>query len=254
MSTPPPSEHDLHAYVDGRLDGERRAAVEAYLAHHPERAAEVRAWQQDAQALRAAFTGLAPDDNARLDPSRIRADLARSRRARWNLAAAVLLSLGLGVVGGWQARGDRAAPAVAVTAAPMADAIAAHRVFVSARDFQPDRAAQLADLQAWLDANFSHPARLPDLSTAGFHAIGGRLLATEQGAAAMIVYEDAAGNAITFYVRPPGPRHHLLPRGDRQEGDLLAQYWSQGDYNYAMVSRARSDSAQVVRHVLDEII
>lgn len=40
-----PSEHDIHAYVDGRLEGERREAVKLYLARNPGRAAEVQAWQ-----------------------------------------------------------------------------------------------------------------------------------------------------------------------------------------------------------------
>ena len=33
-----PSEEDIHAYVDGRLDDTRRQAVEFYFAQHPQRA------------------------------------------------------------------------------------------------------------------------------------------------------------------------------------------------------------------------
>ncbi|MGJ7904142.1 anti-sigma factor family protein, partial [Lysobacter sp. 1R34A] len=66
-----PSEHDLHAYVDGRLDGERRAAVEDWIARDPGRAAEVQAWQRDAQLLRAALLGEAETVPAALDPTRL---------------------------------------------------------------------------------------------------------------------------------------------------------------------------------------
>ena len=71
--TMPPSEHDLHAYVDGRLDAAQRAAIERWLARQPERAAEIHAWQRDAHWLRASLggtPGLA--DNPALQPSAIR--------------------------------------------------------------------------------------------------------------------------------------------------------------------------------------
>ena len=56
MSFPhPPSEQELHAYVDGRLSGERRQALERYLAEHPELAAELQGWQEDIRRLRAAL-------------------------------------------------------------------------------------------------------------------------------------------------------------------------------------------------------
>nr|WP_254696190.1 hypothetical protein [Lysobacter enzymogenes] len=60
-----PDEHDLHAYIDGRLDPARRAEVEAWLARQPERLAELQAWQRDAQQLRAALAGAARRRNRR---------------------------------------------------------------------------------------------------------------------------------------------------------------------------------------------
>ncbi|MEH6414598.1 anti-sigma factor family protein [Pseudomonas sp. CGJS7] len=251
MSTPP-SEHDLHAYVDGRLDPARRAEVEAWLAREPERRQELSAWQRDAQQLRAALAGQTPEPAPELDPARLRAGLTRKRNARYAMAAAVLLSIGVGGIGGWQARewSRPAAPPSMLATAPMADAIAAHRLFAVRHDLRPDRAA---DLQPWLDANFRQAMALPDLSGAGFKPVGARMLATDQGAAALVVYQDAAGEAISFYIRPPGPRRHMLPRGDRRDGDLLAQYWSRGGYNYAMVSAGDDASAEAVRRALQAI-
>lgn len=245
-----PSEDDLHAYVDGLLDGERRAGIEAWLVRHPERGAEVRAWQQDAQQLRASLAGAVLTPNPRLDPAQLRAGLVRRRAVRYAMAAALLLSLGAGGLGGWQAREWAQPASVAVAGPPMGDAIAAHRLFAARHDLQPDRVAGDGDLQDWLDVNFSAPMRLPDLRASGFRQAGARLLATEQGPAALVVYENAAGEAISFYIRPPGPQRHLLPRGDRRDGDLLAQYWSRGAYNYAMVSRSDAGSTEVVRRAL----
>ncbi|KRB07614.1 anti-sigma factor [Lysobacter sp. Root690] len=248
-----PSEHDLHAYVDGRLDAARRAEVEAWLARHPESAEELRAWQRDAQQLRAALAGDALSAQPELDPARLRRGLTRKRNARYAMAAAIVLSIGVGGLGGWQARvwsQSVDAPSLQAQARPlpMADAIAAHRLFAVRHDLRLDRTDGTGDLQTWLDANFRAPMRLPDLSAAGFRPSGVRMLSTEQGAAALVVYADPSGNAISFYIRPPGPQRHLLPRGDRRDGDLFAQYWSRGDYNYAMVSRG--DSANVVRRAL----
>ncbi|QQP94743.1 anti-sigma factor family protein [Lysobacter enzymogenes] len=247
-----PDEHDLHAYIDGRLDPARRAEVEAWLARQPERLAELQAWQRDAQQLRVGLAGALPPLEPALDPARLRAGLARRRSARYAVAAAVLLSLGVGGIGGWQARewSRPAAPAM-LAGAPMADAIAAHRLFAARHDLRTDAVA--GDVQSWLDANFREPMRLPDLSAAGYRPVGARALSTDQGAAALVVYQDPAGAAISFYIRPPGPRHHMLPRGDRRDGGLLAQYWSRGGYNYAMVSAGDAASADVVRHALRAI-
>jgi anti-sigma factor RsiW len=138
---------------------------------------------------------------------------------------------------------------------PMGDALAAYRLLAQEPGARPDLVPQHpGDLQAWLDRHFAHRVPLPDLRGAGFQPVGGRLFATEQGPAAMVLYQDAAGHAISFYVRPPGPRGHLLPRGQRVDGGLLAQYGSGNGYNYAMVSRAAGADAQVATRALRPLI
>ena len=42
----------LHAYADGQLTAEQNAAVEAYLAEHPDAAALVAQWQRQNDAMR----------------------------------------------------------------------------------------------------------------------------------------------------------------------------------------------------------
>lgn len=75
-----------------------------------------------------------------------------------------------------------------------------------------------------------------------------------RNATPVVLYRDAAGHAISFYVRPPGPRRHLLSRGERVDGGLLAQYGSGNGYNYAVVSRAGGDDAQVAARALQPLI
>src|SRR3546814_2249515 len=77
---------------------------------------------------------------------------------------------------------------------------------------------------------------LPDLQTYGFALLGGRMLATPDGAAAMLVYQDAEGGRISVYVRPstrPGD-----VRGSRREEGLALRYWFRDGYGFAVVGRA----------------
>jgi len=84
MSGPgsPVSEEDLHAYVDGRLDAERREAVDRYLRNHPELAASITTDIAQRNALREAFCAYAASPTpphlnlTRLVEERLRRQLA----------------------------------------------------------------------------------------------------------------------------------------------------------------------------------
>ena len=245
-----PSEYEIHAYVDGRLDEVRRQAVEFYLAQHPERGKEVSAWQRDAQQLRAALAGL-PDlpDNAGLDPARILERRKRHARTQWAIAAMWVVALGVGILGGWQVRGWREAR----LEPPMSDALQAYRMFASVRAGSLDEVSQHdGEMQQWLDDHFDRAPRLPNLSTGGFHPFGARLLATDTGAAAMVFYTNGKGDVISFYIRPPSPRG-LLSRGERREGGLVAEYGSDGGYDYAVVSHGGTENVRVMRAAVSAV-
>jgi anti-sigma factor RsiW len=67
--------------------------------------------------------------------------------------------------------------------------------------------------------------------------VAARLLVTDQGPSAIVIYENGDGQRATFYIRPPGPGNALLKQGQRRDRELLARYWSGEGYNYALVSR-----------------
>ena len=244
MITLPPSERDLHAYVDHQLGDADRQLLEAYLATNPELAEQVRDWQRDAQHLRAALgAALQMPANPALDPTRIRQRLRGKSRRHLASAAVLLMAVTLGGVGGWQAR-QMTFP----LPAPMADAVQAYRLFATQDILPADfKVEQSGDLQNWLDRYFTQANRLPNLLNAGFKPVGARLLSTEQGAAAMVLYENPQGQRIGYYVRPPGPRNYLLERGHRRDGELQAEYWSGSGYNYAIVTPADSPAAQLLQ-------
>src|SRR6185503_9551994 len=113
---PPVTEEELHAYVDGELAADRRAAVERWLATHADDAARVAAWRAQAEAIRARY-GAAADEPV---PARFDLDkLARSGPAWTQLAAAaIILAFVVGGGAGWFGRDflDGAGPVRSVTA------------------------------------------------------------------------------------------------------------------------------------------
>ncbi|NBF04186.1 anti-sigma factor [Pseudomonas sp. Fl5BN2] len=237
MISLPPSDSDLHAYVDHQLSEADRRVLHSYLANHPEVAAKVQAWQQDAQQLRAALGGaLLQPANPALDPGLLRVRHQQRALRRLASAAALIAALGVGGLSGWQAR---ELTLVGNSMPPMTDALQAYRLFAQQGILPADFKVQdNAPMQAWLDRYFTQASPLPDLQSAGFKAVSGRLLSTEQGPAAMVLYEDREGRKVSFYIRPPGPQNNLLPRGSRRDGELQTQYWSGQGYNYAMVGPA----------------
>src|SRR6185436_6522046 len=124
---PPVTEDELHAYVDGQLADDRRAAVERWLGEHAEDTDRVAAWRAQADAMRARYGAIADEPV----PSRFDlAKLARGNR-RWSrlAAAAALLAFVVGSVGGWFGRDvwEGAGPARVVTT----EAFEAHRLYIA---------------------------------------------------------------------------------------------------------------------------
>ncbi len=228
-----------NAFVDGQLDPSQQLEIQAYLRAHPEEAQELAAWQRDAQRLRETSNrdSLAP--NPALDPAAVRARRRTRSRRRLAMAASLVVALTIGGVTGWSAHDT----VVENRVLPMQDAVQAYRLFTSVDAPRPDVRANADDLQGWLDDYFAHAERLPNLSASGFKPVAARLLATDQGPAAIVIYENAEQRA-TFYIRPPGPGKQFLAHGSRRDGDLLARYWSGQGYNYALVTSVNDVAGQ----------
>jgi anti-sigma factor RsiW len=248
MISMPPGERDLHAYVDHQLSDADRRLVETFLASNPEISAQVRAWQLDAQQLRAALGGaLQQPANPELDPAVIRQRLKRQSRRHLASAAVLLIAVSVGGFSGWQAR----EMTLISPQLPMTDALQAYRLIAQQGILPADyKASEDGDMQGWLDRYFTQANRLPDLSGAGFKA-GQRAPAEHRarpGGDGGLREPD--GQKISFYVRPPGPKNFLLPRGSRSDGGLQAEYWSGSGYNYAMVSPTDTPAAQMLRQTV----
>jgi anti-sigma factor RsiW len=196
----PLAEEDLHAYVDGFLDAECRAAVERYLQAHPDAAERVAAYGAQRRELREALAGPAQEPiPPRLNLARLVEARLTRRHTPWRAAAAVVLAVGLGGAGGWWA-GSRPPAGIAALAG---EAVASYAVYAVDKHRPVEIwAAQRDDLTRWVSNRLNRPVTAPDLSAAGYELLGGRLVASQHGAAALFVYQDASGRRLIIYVRP----------------------------------------------------
>nr|AIA99117.1 putative transmembrane transcriptional regulator (anti-sigma factor) [Methylibium sp. T29] len=181
-STPPVTEAELHAFVDGRLPAEREAEIAAYLAARPDDAQRVEAYRAQKRELHALFDPVLDEQ----PPQR----LLKSARPRavsptpWylqRLAAGLAIAVISGATG-WGLRGvgpgtagDDAARMAAVQPAPGGLTLVsaggfAQRAAVAHAVYSPDvrrpvevDAAHEDQLVAWLSKRMGAPMKPPHL-------------------------------------------------------------------------------------------
>jgi anti-sigma factor RsiW len=248
----PVGEHDKQAWVDGRLPPDRRKEVEAWMAANPDEAARLRAMAADREALRAALRFKAEEPV----PPRLRVDSIAAaprapRRPVLRRVAAACGWLALGAAAGWGGRGvlftdpSRNAPPGVV-----AEAIAAHRVFVAdARRPVEVAAEQEAQLVRWLSNRLARPLTAPDLAHLDYRLIGGRLLPGADGnPAAQLMYERPGGARLTVYLRadPAGGGETAFHYAENLAQGLAAFWWVDRGFGYA-VSAEDTDRTALLR-------
>jgi anti-sigma factor RsiW len=225
----PIPEDDLHAYVDGLLPADRAAAVEAWLAEHPDRAIEIARWQRQNEALTALFPPVAPE----LIPDRLKPrELALRPRGitlNWpQLAAAAVVVLAIGAGAGWALREFERPPE---SQGLIASAVTAHSLYVKENRHAVEVAAADRDhLVSWLSNRVARPINPPDLAPEGFDLVGGRLLpgdydADGSGPAAQLMYQNAANDRVTVYITAALPAEGNAYEFTRHD-NLDAFYWS----------------------------
>ena len=200
----PMPEDDLHAYVDGRLDAERRAGVERYLADHPDVARRVAQWSAQRAALRDAFGTVSGPLPPRLDLQMLIQRRLAPRWQPWRIAASIVLAAAVGGAAGWFGRGGAGEPPASIML--LAQQAVANHVVYSADRRRPTElgADQRDDLARWVSNRLNHRVTPPDLSADGLRYMGGRLAATQDGPAGLFMYNDAHDVRVTVFVLPMG--------------------------------------------------
>ena len=250
----PVGEDDLHGLIDGQLAPERRALVEAWLADHPERAAEVAQDVDLRDRLRARLEPIAEE----AIPARLRVANMRARRfspaTRWvPLAAAAVVCLALGGVGGWLGRAAQEMPLSRMAAAEPAaqDAVAAFRTFIVEAVHPVEvRADEKAHLVQWLSKRLGRPLVTPDLRDHGFRLMGGRLLPAGAEPAALLMYDDDHGTRLTLYSKVGDAGGRTIFRFAR-EGDIAAFSWIDGGMSYVVTARTPEARLLTVAEAID---
>jgi anti-sigma factor RsiW len=236
-STGPIGEDDLQAYVDDQLDSDRRREVDVYLEANPEIKQRIGSFRADALALRTDADGMSSPIPMRLRLAEVRRirnarNLGRLRR----MAAGVLLlmtGLALGTILDLRSIVSRSRP-------PMADAMAAYRVFAESPDSAVEIAAANRDvLVERISAHLGQPLAIPDLSRFGLAFLGCRLLASDEGPGSMLVYSESNGERIAIYIKTLADGRRS-PLGSRRDGDVVAYFWFDGRLGYAITGRAGS--------------
>ena len=246
----------LSAWVDGALDAEQSAQVQAWLAEHPEDAHLVQQWKGDAAALRERLAplGQEPVPHAVLE---LLQPVPAANTQRWRHAA---IAAGLLVAGGVigavlmqqsQQRGWATAPqpssamtAASSTAEWVHRAAVAHAVYtpevrhpVEVNTDQGTLTEQRANeehLSRWLTKRLAMPVKLFDLRAQGFELVGGRLLPDINSPSAQLMYQAAGGKRVTVYLRKPEASTPAAFSFERQ-GELSLFYWVDGPTGYALV-------------------
>ena len=245
----PIQEAELHAYVDGELPAERRAAVEAWLGANPQDAARVAAWRAQADLISARYAGVAQE----AIPPRLDVDRLGRRERRWPLlaAAAVVAAFLLGGLAGWFGRETWAGGVGARVLT--ADAIDAHRLYVvEVRHPVEVAGSEQAHLVQWLSKRLGYELRAPDLGPIGLKLVGGRLLPGAGGAgAALLMYEGPSGERFTIYcARSQSPETALRYQ---VAGSVAAFYWVDDKRGFVVSGPADRDRLlKVAQSVYDQ--
>lgn len=243
-------EDELNAHVDGELPADRRGAVEAWLATHPDDAAKVAAWRKQAELIRARYGAIADEK----PPQQL--DVRRLTRRRYGaIGAAVAASLMAFVAGGatgWIARGAEA-PASSDLARFTTDALDAYRLYaVEVRHPVEVPGDQRPHLVEWLSKRLGSPLRAPDLEKMGLKLVGGRLLPGPTGATAFFMYEGPSGERFTLYCGHTTDRQTALRYTSGEQN--AAYYWVDGNLAYVLSGPAERDKLHAVAQAAYEQI
>jgi anti-sigma factor RsiW len=249
MNQRPITEDDLHGYVDQALSPERRAEVVSYLDDHPDVGKRVAGFADQRRQLRAALAPIAEEPvPAALNLSRMIESRRRHVPVRWAIAATLLLCIGGAF--GWGLHGS-------LQPAPGGLAALAQEASDSFDVFAPDhvrpvemRAADRTELVQWVSSRLHRTVKVPDLYPSGYRLMGGRLIATSHGPAAMFMYDNDRGSRIVMLTRPMNSTDQNAPMTARSKGDVAGFTWADGGTGYSLVGQAPAD---VLKPLADEM-
>jgi len=186
---------ELHAYIDGELDVERRAAVAAVINADPALAERVTAFRADKDMLKRIY-GRTVESPIPAEWQRMVARARVARPVSWRLVGSIAAAIAVGVIGTLavqklqpQKPNEIVAAALdaragGVAGATPAEGAAASRHFAEA-----------------LSKTIALPVNVPDMRRLGYRLAGMHLYPRSGGGAAELLYRGADNQLFTLYVR-----------------------------------------------------
>lgn len=239
-------EQTLIAYVDGELDPAEVLELEDHLARDPSLRARVQDYRDGAALLRAACAeNFYADGMAHLllprreAPAPIRRAALR-RPVVW-AAAACLLAGVFGFGGGayWSGTSASARDTLLTEVAEYHDVYARETKHLV--ELGTDRADELF---AWLGERLNRPVSAPDLTAAGLHFAGGRMLVVGGKPVAELMYTRENGRPIAFCITPGDGKPSAMRVDER--GHMRLVSWDDGRYTFVVVGEMDRASLQRV--------
>lgn len=227
-------EDNLQAYVDGELDAGRRAEVEAYLEGQPDVARRVAEFDAHRAELQAAFGPIAYETvPVELSVARLIADRRKaSSYPGWASMAAAVAMLVVGAGAGWYGRGAFEPRLVGVVALAQ-EASASFATYASDHSRPVEvEAGDSEGLLSWISNRLKRPVTVPDLTSSGYRFMGGRIVATTHGPAAMLMYDDDRGSRLVMLMRPM--REQFVPMSDQSADGVAGFAWAQNSMGYSL--------------------
>ncbi len=197
----------LSAYLDGELPTAEAREIEDALARDPALQAELDALMAADAAAAEAF-GATLDDPVPLDlvaairnasetPPAANLPTAPRGLPAWAAAAACVVFLAIGGVGGFLAGGG--GTEVAALPGWLDDIADYHAVYASQKRHLVEVPAEEADhITAWLTGSVGTTVRIPDLADQGLTFEGGRLLVAAGKPVAQLMYTDGSGAVVAL--------------------------------------------------------
>ncbi len=204
------------------------------IAQDPAAAALVAEWRRQDAALGALYGPVGQEPvPARLRDIILQAETpANLPRSPWQIAAAagILITFGasLGFGGSVLVARSGASPSL------VADALRAHETYVVEVRHPVEVAGSDAQhLQAWLNKRVGMSFTPPILTDYGYNLLGGRIVPVDQGAAALLMYENAEGARITLYIAAEPGQGETAFRFDQEDG-VQSVWWIDGGLGCAV--------------------